>query len=85
MIKFIRSFLLLFSFLIFGTGAFFVNFTIVPLAKFFVKEENLPDFYSNMVHQIWKIFIKWLCFIKLIRLDIKNTDELTKINNKIIV
>lgn len=85
MIKFIRSFLLLFSFLIFGAGAFFVNFTIVPLAKFFVKEENLPDFYSNMVHKIWKIFIKWLCFIKLIKLDIKNPDELTNIKNKIIV
>lgn len=85
MIKLIRSFLTLFSFLIFGIGAFFVNFTIVPFAKFFVKEENLPDFYSNMVHRMWKIFVWWLCFIKLIKLDIKNPAELTKIKNKIIV
>lgn len=85
MIKFIRSFLLLFSFLIFGTGAFFINFTIVPFAKFFVKTENLSDFYSFLINKVWKIFVQWLCFTKLIKLEIKNPTELIGIKNKIIV
>ena len=85
MIKFIRSCLTLLSFLIFGVGASILNFTVVPLAKYFVKKEELLDFYSNMVHKTWRFFVKWLCFIGLIRLDIKNLDELVNIKNKIIV
>lgn len=85
MIKFIRLFLLLFSFLIFGTGAFIINFTIVPFAKFFVKTENLSDFYSFLINKVWKVFVQWLCFTKLIKLEIKNPTELIRIKNKIIV
>ena len=85
MIKFIRSCLTLLSFLIFGVGASVLNFTVVPLAKYFVKKEELLYFYSNMVHKTWKFFVKLLCFIGLIRLDIKNLDELVNIKNKIIV
>ena len=85
MIKFIRSCLTLLSFLIFGVGASVLNFTVVPLAKYFVKQEELLYFYSNMVHKTWKFFVKLLCFIGLIRLDIKNLDKLVNVKNKIIV
>lgn len=85
MLKYWRSFLTLFSFLIFGIGACVVNFTVVPLAKCFVKQGNLLDFYSDVVHKTWKFFVGWLCLIRLIRLDIKNIDEIKNIKNKIIV
>jgi len=85
MIKFIRSFLTLFSFFIFGLGAAFLNFTVVPAARIFLKGEKLLDFYSETVRKTWRFFVKWLCFTRLIRLDIKNSDALKSIKNKIIV
>lgn len=85
MIRFVRSCLTLLSFLVFGIGASVINFTVIPFSKYFVKEEDLTDFYSNIVHRTWKFFTKWLCFLGLIKLDIKNIEDLVSIKNKVIV
>ncbi len=82
MLKIWRSILVLFSFAIFGTGAVILNFTVFPLAKYFIKEENLLYFYSDIIHNSWKWFVKWLSVTQVIRLDI---EDISSIKNKVIV
>ncbi len=82
LVKFLRSFLVLLSFGIFGVGAVVLNFTVFPIAKYFVNEENLLYFYSDIIHKSWKWFINWLINIRVIKLK---ADDISFIKNKVIV
>ena len=83
--KFFRSAIVLFFLVIFGIGSCFLNFILFPIAKFFVKEENRLMFYSATIRLCWKFFTHLLIFSRLIKLDIKNKNEIEQIQNKIIV
>lgn len=76
-----RSILVLLSFAIFGAGAVILNFTVFPLAKYFIKKENLLYFYSDIIHKSWKWFVNWLITTKVIRLNI---EDISTIKNKVI-
>lgn len=84
--KYIRSGLIIFAFLIFGIGAIFLNFLIFPLAKIFIKnEKELKYFYSDIIQQTWALLLKLLEILRLIKVFVKNENELKNIKNKIIV
>ena len=74
--KFIRSIITTFCFIIFGIGAIFLNFLIFP----FIKQDKI--FCSKIIHKCWKYFTKFLILVGLIGVDIKH---LEKIENKVIV
>jgi len=76
MVRKIRSLICIFCFLFFGAGAAFLNLCIFP---FIMKNKELC---SDIIHFTWKFFIRLLCFLKMIKLDIKNLGE---IRNKVIV
>lgn len=83
MISFLRSFTVLFFFVLFGFGAGVINFVLFPLGKIFAKNKKL--YYSSIIHGSWKFFIRVLEVSKIIRLDISSRDELGQISGKIIV
>lgn len=74
--KYIRSFLTIICFTIFGIGAMILNFLLFPFIK------NNKKLCSDIIHFLWKTFVYFMIFIGLIKLDIK---KLEKIENKIIV
>ncbi len=74
--KYIRSFLTIICFTVFGIGAMILNFLLFPFIK------NNKELCSDIIHFLWKIFVYFMIFIGLIKLDIK---KLEKIENKIIV
>ena len=76
---------MLFSFSIFGFGAFFVNIFLFPCAKLFLKDKKLLYFYSDTIHFTWRFFLKFVMFLRLIKLDIKDKSKIQSIKSKIIV
>ena len=74
--KFIRSIITTFCFIIFGIGAIFLNFLIFP----FIKQDKILC--SKIIHNSWKFFTRFLSIVGLIGVDIKH---LEKIENKVIV
>ena len=85
MIKIVRSFLVLFSFAIFGLGAVVLNFTLFPIAKLFIKDKDLLYFYSDIIHSTWAWFIKLIISLGVINLDIKDLEKIKQIRNCVIV
>ena len=85
MIKIIRSFLVLLSFFIFGIGAVILNFTLFPLAKFFIKDKNLLYFYSDVIHSTWAWFVKLIISFGIMNLNIEDLAKIKQIKNKVIV
>ena len=76
MIRIFRSFLVLFSFAIFGLGAVVLNFTLFPIAKFFIKDKDLLYFYSDIIHLTWAWFIKLIISFGIINLDINDLEKI---------
>lgn len=85
MIRIFRSFLVLFSFAIFGLGAVVLNFTLFPIAKFFIKDKDLLYFYSDIIHLTWAWFIKLIISFGIINLDINDLEKIKQIRNCVIV
>lgn len=85
MIKIVRSFLVLFSFAIFGLGAVVLNFTLFPIAKLFIKDKDLLYFYSDIIHSTWAWFIKLIISLGIINLDIKDLEKIKQIRNCVVV
>lgn len=83
--EFIQSFLVILGFTIFGLGAIVLNFLVFPLAKKTKKGEELLYFYSDVIHRAWGWFINILKFIKVLKLNVSDIEELKNIKNKIIV
>ena len=62
--KYWRSFLATICFGIFGIGSIILNFLLFPFVK------NNKILCSDIIRCLWKIFIKLLNFLKLIKIDI---------------
>lgn len=73
--KYLRSFITVISFFIFGIGAIILNFLIFPFIK------NNKQLCSYIIQRLWKFFIGMLVLLRMIKLDIK---KLGKIENKVI-
>lgn len=73
--KYLRSFVTVISFFIFGVGAILLNFLVFP----FIKDNKALC--SDIIHRLWKFFVWLLVVSKMIKLDIR---RLEKIENKVI-
>ena len=83
--KYWRSFLTILLFGVFGIGAVIMNFLIFPVAKLFLNEDKFILFCSDFIHNIWRFFVWLLVLLRIIKLDIKNRQEIEGIRNKVIV
>ena len=83
---FIRNFLLVLSFGIFGAGSLIVGYVIFPFVKFMFKndERKLLQTYSLIIRVTWKKFSDTLKFFGLITIKIDDEEKLKSIKNSII-
>ncbi|MCD8024068.1 MAG: 1-acyl-sn-glycerol-3-phosphate acyltransferase [Candidatus Gastranaerophilales bacterium] len=85
-ISIIRTFLVFISFVVFGIGTIIMGYIVFPLNKRMYKSpEKLHKAYLNLINKSWYFFVRALCFIRLIRLEIDDINKLRNIKNSIIV
>ena len=82
--KYIRTFAVLFSFAIFYAGALILNFFVFPCIEIFARN-NKKQYYSQIIYTCWGLFVKFLEFIGILKINIKDKEKLQSIKNKIIV
>ena len=86
MIKIIRGISVTVSFIIFGLGSLFLGGLIFPLIYILEKnKEKKLMLFSKLVHKSWNIFVHFLMFIKVVKLEIKDIEKLRGIKNSVIV
>lgn len=84
--KAFRSFLMVISFSVFGIGCLLVGFLVIPIINFLIKNNSKRlNIYSCIVHNSWKIFVGFLKFIGVLKLNIENLEKIKNIKNSIIV
>lgn len=84
--KKIRSLSVIISFCLFGISSLFVGVIIFPFVRLFIKDESKRlDTYSKIVHGSYGIFVKFLQLIKVLKINVENTDKLKSIKNSVIV
>lgn len=84
--QFIRNFLLVSAFCIFGIGSILIGYIVFPLIKLFFKDnkKKLLEIYSLVIRITWRKFLGILKFFGLITIKIDNEEKLTLIKNSII-
>ncbi len=86
LISLIRSFLVLASFLIFGIGTIIMGYIIFPFNKLIHKSpQKLHKVYLSLINKSWYFFVRAMCFIRLIQLEIDDINKIRNIKNSIIV
>lgn len=80
MIKCLRSFLVVFAFIIFGISSLFLGFVFIPIGKIFIR--NKRKVFSHLIHKLWKGFVEFLIVLKVFKLDLHNVEL---VRSKIIV
>lgn len=84
MIRFYRSCLILFCFLLFGAGAGIISFFIFPYITLTVSKERRKFAYANVIHSTWKFFKNFMQKIGLIKITCNNDELLSNLSGKII-
>lgn len=82
--KFVRSFLVVSCFILFGIGALVIGFVIFPIQKLALKE-NLKIKYSETLQKSWQFFVWLLKSLKIIKIKSEDIEKLRNIKNSIIV
>lgn len=82
MIKIWRSFLVVISFVFFGAGSLLLSIIVFPFLGLFVKNEKKRECFSNIIHELWRFFVDYLIFIKII--NVKIIGDVENIRGKII-
>ena len=84
--QFIRNFLLVLGFIIFGVGSVIVGYLIFPIVKIIFKndEQKCLQTYSLIIRITWRKFLDILKFFGLITIKFDSEEKLTSIKNSII-
>ena len=85
LLKLWRSFVVIFLFGFFGTGAIIINYLVFPWISVFVKKERRKQNYCKVVHNTWNFFCKLMQKAGAIKIVLENPEEFSKIKGKIIV
>ena len=81
----LRGFIVVICFVIFGIGTIVIGNIIFPLIKLLFPQKYRLNTYSNVIQASWKVFVKFLIFINIIDVDVKDIERLKNIKNSIIV
>lgn len=85
MIKYFRSLLTIFCFIIFGVGGFIIGSLIFPIVILFTPSHKQRYVLSNIVHFSWILFVNLMSFLKLIKINVVHENALRNLKGTIIV
>ena len=85
MIKFIRSVLCAFCFVIFGIGGLTIGSAIFPIILLVYKSEKQRKIFVNTIHISWRCFIWLLCVLRLIRVNCPSYKQLKSLRGTIVI
>jgi len=85
MIKFIRSVLCAFCFVIFGIGGLTIGSAIFPIILLVYKSEKQRKIFVNTIHISWRFFIWLLCVLRLIRVNCPSYKQLKSLRGTIVI
>ena len=71
--RYLRGFLVVLLFAIFGVCSLFLGLVILPVLGFFVK--NKRECFSHLIHKLWKFYTNLFVLLKLIKIDVKNFEQ----------
>ena len=84
--KYFRSLLIIISFICFGIGAMIISFIIFPSIAISKKNDADKRFaYANIIHKTWKIFVKAIEKIDLVKINCPDKKLLSELSGKVIV
>lgn len=75
MIRFLRSFLTISVFIIFGIGSLILGFIYIPICTLIVKKDKKRQHLVNIIHKLWKGYIHFLQSLSLIKIEVNNFFE----------
>jgi 1-acyl-sn-glycerol-3-phosphate acyltransferase len=81
----LRGYIVVICFLIFGIGTIVMGNIVFPLIKLLLPKKYKLNTYSSVIRQSWKFFVKFLIFIKIIDVKVKDIEKIKNIKNSIIV
>ena len=82
MIKFIRGFLVVMLFAIFGLGSLILSFVFLPAGGIFFKGNKKREYFSHLIHKLWHGYTQLFVLFGLIRIKTNNIEQM---RGKIIV
>lgn len=85
MTGFIRLIKVLFSFLLFGSGAGVISFLIFPYIKLTVPKDKQISEYANIVRSSWRFFINLIQKLDIVKIHYNNRAKLNNLSGKIVV
>lgn len=85
MIRFIRSMLCTFCFVVFGTGALLIGFILFPIMLLVCRPENQRHAFANTIHITWRFFVWLMCALRLIRVNCPDRKKLKSLRGTIVI
>lgn len=86
MIRFIRSIVISLCFIIFGLASLMYGLILFPVVKLFIgdKQKRLEKL-SDIIRFSWQGYVKFMEFVKVYKVEVKNPEVLKNIKNSVIV
>lgn len=85
MIRFIRSLLCAFCFIVFGAGSLLIGFILFPTMLLVCKSENQRHAFANTIHITWRFFVWLMCSLRLIRVNCPDQKKLKSLRGTIVI
>lgn len=82
MIKFIRGFLVVMLFAIFGFGSLIISFVLIPFGGILIRGKSKREYFSDFIHRLWAWYTNLFVILGLIKVETKNIEQM---RGKIIV
>ncbi len=82
MIRFIRGFLVVIVFIIFGIGSLLLSFLFLPIGGIFLQGEKKREKFSHIIHKLWHVYAQFFVVLGLIKIEKHNVEQ---VKGKIIV
>ena len=69
MTRFIRGFLVVMVFTIFGIGSLLLSFLFLPIGGIFLQGEKKREKFSHIIHKLWHIYTQFFVVLNLIKIE----------------
>lgn len=83
--RFLRSILSGLCFLLFGVGGIISGAAIVPFVLIFCSKNTQRRVLSGIIHYSWKLFVWFMCVLRLIQIKTDNPKALKNMRGKIVI
>ena len=86
MIRFIRSIVLSLCFIIFALASLIYGLLLFPLVKLIIRDKQKRlEKLSDIIHLSWQGYVRFMEFVKVYKVEVKNIEKLKSIRNSVIV